>query len=63
VVSLRWSGATTTSVDIYRNGVRATATANDGAWTQILSSRGTYRYRVCNAGSTTRCSAEVSVTV
>jgi hypothetical protein len=63
VVALRWSGATTTSVNIYRNGTIVTTTANDGAWSQVLSSRGTYRYRLCDSGSTTRCSAEISITV
>jgi subtilisin family serine protease len=61
-VVLSWSGATTSTVDVYRNGARVTATPNDGRWAQSLTARGTYRYKVCNAGSTTACSAEASVT-
>ena len=60
---LSWTGATTSTVDIYRNGARLVNTANDGQWAQALTSHGTYRYKVCNAASTTNCSAETSITV
>lgn len=58
---LAWSGATTASVDIYRNGTLRTTTANDGAHRDGPLAAGTYAYRVCNAGSTTSCSSDVSV--
>ena len=63
VADLRWSGATTSSVDVYRNGVRIATTSNDGEHTDSLNTRGggTYIYRVCEAGSSV-CSADVSVT-
>ena len=61
--NLSWSGATTASVDVYRNGTRVTTTANDGLHTDSIGrgASGTYTYRVCNAGSTT-CSGDASVT-
>ena len=61
--SLSWSGAATSTVDIYRNGSLLTTTANDGAHTDSIGrgASGTYTYRVCNAGSTT-CSSNASVT-
>jgi hypothetical protein len=61
-VRLTWSGATTSTVDIYRNGVKVTTTANDGDHVDAVAS-GTYQYRVCNLGSTTTCSAQVTVVV
>ena len=61
-VMLAWSGATTPTVDIYRNGPAVATTANDGNYVEILPT-GTYQYRVCNAGSTSFCSIPVSVTV
>lgn len=61
-VDLTWQGASGTSVDVYRNGVRRTTTANDGAYTDALErQRGTFTYRVCDAG-TGACSNPSSVT-
>ena len=61
--SLTWSGATASSVDVFRNNVRVTTTANDGAHSDVIGkgASGTYTYRVCNAGTTT-CSNNASVT-
>lgn len=61
--NLSWAGATGTSVDIFRNGSRITTTANDGAHTDQLAkgTRGTFTYKVCNAGTST-CSNDASVT-
>lgn len=61
-VTLTWSGATTPTVDIYRNGPVIATTANDGNYVEILPA-GSYQYRVCNAGSTIACSIAVTVTV
>jgi len=60
---LSWSGATSTNVDVYRNNVLITTTANDGFYTDIIGARGrgTYTYRVCNQGSQT-CSNQATVT-
>ena len=60
--TLRWSGATTTTVDIERNGsLVVRGTANDGHHVdRIGKGSGTYTYRVCEAG-TGRCSTPASV--
>jgi hypothetical protein len=59
---LTWSGATTSTVDIYRNGAKVVTTANDGDYVDSVAS-GTYQYSVCNLGSTTACSAQVTAVV
>lgn len=61
-VVLVWTGANGAQVDIYQNGVRTGNTLNDGAWTRQLGP-GTYTFRICEEGSTSVCSADVSVTV
>lgn len=61
---LEWSGATSVSVDVYRNGALVTTTANDGAYTDNTGNKGgnaSYTYQVCEAGTTT-CSNEATVT-
>ncbi|HVS62152.1 MAG TPA: PKD domain-containing protein [Thermoanaerobaculia bacterium] len=60
---LAWSGATSTNVDVYRNGVIIVTTANDGAHTDNIGNRGggSYTYQVCEAGTST-CSNQVTVT-
>lgn len=58
---LKWSGATSTSVDIYRNGTRIITTVNDGIHTDKTGAKaGTFTYKVCAAGTTT-CSNEASI--
>jgi hypothetical protein len=61
-VTLTWSGATTASVDIYRNAAIIVTTNNDGNHLDSPPS-GTHQYRVCNQGSTTACSPQVQVVV
>ncbi len=60
---LTWSGASGTSVDVYRNNVKIITTDNDGAHTDNINNKGggSYTYRVCNAGTAT-CSNSVTVT-
>jgi hypothetical protein len=62
-VDLSWSGATSTNVDVYRNGVVIVTTPNDGFYTDPVGGRGhaTYTYRVCEAGTNT-CSNDATVT-
>ena len=62
LVDLRWSGATGSSVDIYRNGSRIATAPNAGSYTDQFGQRasGTYRYRVCVAGQQ-ECSTEVTI--
>jgi serine protease len=59
---LTWSGATSTNVDVYRNGVLVITTANDGAFTDgpLGKGGGSATYQVCEAG-TNVCSNTVSV--
>lgn len=59
---LSWQGATTTAVDVYRNGARVASPPNNGSWTDAIKSKGsaTYVYRVCEQATTT-CSADVEV--
>jgi hypothetical protein len=62
-VDLAWSGATSSTVDIYRNGTRIVTVPNNGLYTDSTGARGhaTYTYKVCNAGTQT-CSNQVTVT-
>jgi len=60
---LSWSGASSPTVDIYRNNVFLVNTANDGSYTDRIggSGHGTFTYKVCEAGTQT-CSNEATVT-
>ena len=62
-VDLTWNGFVSTTIDIYRNGVRVMTTPNDRSQTDAINSKGggSYSYKACEAGSTT-CSASVTVT-
>jgi hypothetical protein len=60
-VDLTWSGASTATVDIFRNNVKIITTANDGAHADAAGKgSGSFTYRVCNAGTTT-CSADRTI--
>ena len=63
MVHLTWSGASTASVDIYRDGGKVATTVNDGDHTTPSIPAGMYQYRICELNSTTACSPDVSVTV
>jgi hypothetical protein len=62
-VRLTWSGATSTDVDVYRDGVVIVTTANDGSYTDSTgdTGRARYTYEVCEAGTST-CSNNAKVT-
>jgi PKD repeat protein len=53
IMSLKWSGARGTTVDIYRNGAFLRNTANDGSDTNGRTYQGaaTYVFKVCEAGT------------
>jgi extracellular elastinolytic metalloproteinase len=57
-VDLTWNGATGANVDVYADGLIVATTPNDGLFTHLLGGKGkgTFRYRVCDAGSTSVCS-------
>ncbi|MFP3852752.1 MAG: Ig-like domain-containing protein [Anaerolineales bacterium] len=59
---LEWSGATSTDVDVYRDGALIATTENDGFYTDNIDQRGSgsYTYQVCEVGTST-CSNEATV--
>jgi hypothetical protein len=61
-VRLSWSGATSTNIDVNRNGVVVATTPNDGSYTDStgVTGRASFVYRVCDAGTQT-CSNTVNV--
>ena len=63
--NLKWSGATGSKVDVWRNNTKIKTTGNDGAWTDkydVKLAAGTVQtYKVCRAATTT-CSPTRSVT-
>jgi subtilisin family serine protease len=60
--NLSWSGATGTSVDVFRDGSKVLTTANDGTFTDNIGKKGggTYTYKVCEAGTST-CSNTATI--
>ena len=52
---LTWNGASGASIDVHRDGSLVTTTANDGAYTDLTTNRGSrsYTYQVCEAGTST----------
>lgn len=62
-VRVSWNGSMAVNVDIYRNGSKIAATANDGSYADHIDKRGkgTYVYQVCVEGTST-CSNEATVT-
>ena len=61
-VRLTWNGATSRSVDVYRNGLFIVTTQNDGRYDDSTgdTGRAQYTYTVCEA-STSTCSMSVVV--
>jgi hypothetical protein len=59
---LSWNGATSSSVDVYRDGVAIATTSNNNVWTDQINAKGaaSYVYKVCNSGTST-CSNDVTV--
>lgn len=59
---LTWSGATSSDVDVHRDGQVVATTANDGFHTDDTGQKGgaSHTYQVCEAG-TNVCSAEITV--
>jgi len=56
-IKVFWTDATTSKVDIYRNGSFYKRTRNDGLWNDKNVSIGTsYTYQVCNQRSNSFCS-------
>ncbi len=62
-VRLKWRGATSANIDVYRNGTLIVTTPNDGHYDDSTgdTGQGTYVYRVCEGGEES-CSNDVTVT-
>jgi hypothetical protein len=60
--NLKWSGAQSAKVDVYRDGVRVATAENDGTYTNKVSGKAgaVFTYKLCEAGTTT-CSNDVVV--
>ena len=61
-VDLTWIGATSSNIDIYRNGVLINTVPNTGSYTDSTGQKGraTFTYKVCEAG-TGNCSNQITV--
>jgi hypothetical protein len=59
---LKWRGATSANIDIYRDGVVIATTPNDGLYDDSTGTTGqaSFTYKVCEAGTQT-CSNSVTV--
>jgi hypothetical protein len=66
-LSLTWSGANGSTVDVYRNGALITSTENDQRYVNLREFNGaspaaSYVYKLCERG-TSRCSNEATVSL
>jgi Zn-dependent metalloprotease len=63
-VDLTWSGANSADVDVYRDGGMIITIPNSDSYTDNINSRGggSYTYYLCEAGTTSTCSNEVTIT-
>jgi serine protease len=54
-VDLGWAGASTTNVDVYRNGAKIATTLNDAAYVDDINGKGTatYTYKICESAAST----------
>lgn len=61
-VRLSWSGATSSNIDVYRDGTVIATVPNTGSYTDStgVSGRVSFTYMVCEAGTQT-CSNEATV--
>ena len=59
---LSWTGATSSNVDVYRDGSLIVTTSNDGAYTDNINRKGggSYTYQICEEASST-CTTTVTV--
>lgn len=60
--AISWSGATSTNVDIYRNGTKIATPKNSGGYTDNIGLKGggSYSYKVCEV-NTSACSSPAGV--
>jgi hypothetical protein len=62
-VSLTWTKASWSTVDVYRNNVKIKNVRNNGSTSDNVPTRATYNYKICAPGSTTACSNVASIVV
>ncbi|MFT5452774.1 MAG: serine protease, partial [Enterobacterales bacterium] len=60
-VTLNWSGAIGTNVDVYVNGNLNNTTANSGTISYNVSKRQSYTFEICEEGSTSACSNSINL--
>ena len=58
-ITINWTGATGSNVDVFVNGNLNNTTANDGSITYRVSKTATYTFTVCEESSTTACSSQI----
>ena len=61
MTKLSWTGLTTDTVDMYRNGEKIDRTGNDGSANNYVPGKGTYTYKMCNS-RVLECTNQASVT-
>ena len=61
--NLSWTGATDSSIDLYRNSTFVSSVDNTGTYTDNTGAKGsaTYTYRICEPDSTNECSNEATI--
>ena len=55
------TGGTTSNVDVYINGSFNNTTANDGSTSYSVSKNSSYTFKVCEEGSATVCTNEITL--
>lgn len=59
--NLSWTGGSTSNVDVFVNGSFNSTTANDGAISFSVSKNSTYTFTVCEEGSTSVCTNQITL--
>jgi serine protease len=59
--TINWSGATGSNVDVYINDSFNNTTPNDGSATYTVNKKRTYTFSVCEEGSITSCSDDITL--
>ena len=60
-VTIEWSGATGANVDVYVNGNFNNTTSNVGSASYSVNKKRSYTFGVCEEGSTTTCSNDITL--
>ena len=60
-ITLNWNGTTVVNVDVYVNDNFNNTTTNNGSISYRVNKNGTYRFVICEEGSATTCSNEITL--